>query len=107
MIPDLVSVKKKIYILIFKKMPNRYKNCIDTYIRIKFDNDIIKVLEKNNCMSIGSEVKIVSVEKYVSFATLNDNDVYKWSLIGFEVDNSNCIREISRESIFSSVKSIL
>ena len=88
-------------------MGNNYKNCIGAHIRIKFDNDVVTYLKKDERTSISFEGKIVSVEKYSFFATLV-GDSWKWTSVGFEVDNSKCIREVSpgRESSVSSVRAI-
>ncbi len=80
---------------------NEYKNLVGYQIRITFENDVITYLKKDE-ISIPFNHRIVKVEKYILYSTLN-TDTYYWESVNFEVDRLKCIREKPRLSSYRNV----
>ena len=78
-----------------------FKNMVGVQLRITFENDVITYLKKDE-LSIPFNHRIVKVEKYILYSTLN-TDIYYWESVNFEVDRLNCIREKPRLSLYRNV----
>ena len=84
-----------------------YKNCVGNPIRIKFDNDVVIYLNKDEkALEKFSQRRILSVAKYDLKATVM-GDKYTWISIPFIINEQQCIRERHREAATSSVKALV
>ena len=68
-----------------------YKNCIDSPIKLRFDNKTMILLNRHG-VSVSTDNTIIEVQKKVLVTTMSGiNSI--WKTISYEIDENNCIYE--------------